>query len=419
MPLENDSDKRWFKFLKRYYPLDAANFSWTAACERAVNTLVSAVLRSNSMVQRFSCRLMILQAPLSLTQETAQVSEVTISAGIARLKCLELHVVDRMDIPEVRAQLSGLCKEVLSQAVNLEGLHIGFRDRVSIPLESVFNNVKLERLKYVGIHMWSLHDEEIIKFLQRHRESVKALRLRNVLLKEGSRWDRILQVIRRDLRGLKWISLRGIGYVGAQRFGAVFDDSDSDSDMHLHDNSDSDEEELEESEPEAHNVNPHAHDTEGMGSNGEGEGEAEPTSTFVSTGDTFEDDENESEASSDTPQTSHNGHAGTEHDEEDIGSESDGDNDGEGSELGQALHDNFISDSTMVYHSTTPESPIIRQQQHQLQHYNCDCSNGNGSSWEDLDDDGIGVRKVQWKRWEKWAVKRCELHDPRGKGDDP
>lgn len=153
MPLESESDQSWRRFLLKKYnhraEAVAAKFSWAAACERAVNTLVEAVLQSNnSKVQRFSCRLMILQTSLSLTES----SQALISNGMARLKCLELHV-DHMDLAEVRAQLSGLCKEVLRLGCNLEGLHIGFRDidHVSIPIESVFNGVKMERLKYVGV----------------------------------------------------------------------------------------------------------------------------------------------------------------------------------------------------------------------------------------------------------------------------
>lgn len=307
------------------------------------------------------------------------------STGIARLKCLELHVVDRMELAEVRAQLSGLCKEVLRQAVNLEGLHIGFRDRVSLPLEAVFNHVKLEKLKYAGIHMWSLHDEEITNFLRRHRNSLKALRLRNVYLKEGSRWDRILRVIRQELKGLKWISLRGIGYLDTFPPGAVFDDSDSDSDMHLNDTSESNEED---------------DGREGLGADDSSAAPLASQSNLegINVNESEDSDPDESDR--------------TESDEtEDIGSESDGENDGEGSELGQALHDNFISDSTMVYHSTIPESPINSQHQYQRLHSDCACFDGNGNAWHDLDDDGIRVGKLQWKRWERWAVKRCELHD--------
>jgi len=233
--------------------------------------------------------------------------------------------------------------------------------------------------------MWSLHDEEVISFLRRHRESIKALRLRNVLLKEGSRLDRILRVIRQELKGLKWISLRGIGYIGAQPLGAVFDDSDSDSDMHLNDNDDSDEEDDEEEEFGADAASA-ATDISQTGPEGMNINEPEGS----------DPDESEGTNSNDS---------------EDIGSESDGDNDGEGSEVGQALHDNFISDSTMVYHSTTPESPVNSQHQYQRPRFDCDCFDGNGNAWNDLDDDGIRVGKLQWKRWEKWAVKRCELHD--------
>jgi hypothetical protein len=40
----------------------------------------------------------------------------------------------------------------------------------------------------------------------------------------------------------------------------------------------------------------------------------------------------------------------------------------------------------------------------------CECA--NGFSWKDLDDNGIGVTKGQWQKWQQWVTKYCPLHDP-------
>jgi hypothetical protein len=198
----------------------------------------------------------------------------------------------------------------------------------------------------------------------------------------------------------------------------VFDDSDSDSDMHLHDDS-LDDEEAQTPEAEANNATSVNSDTASEVTQANEGSDEDPVAISDTASEEIEVSENEEgpNATGTITPVSNTAPEEIDSDDESIGSESDGENDAEGSELGQALHDNFISDSTMVYHSTTPESPTSTQHPHQIPHFNCDCFDGNGNAWDDLSDDGIGVTKLQWKRWEKWAVKRCELHDPRLNGD--
>lgn len=161
-------------------------------------------------------------------------------------------------------------------------------------------------------------------------------------------------------------------------------DSDSGSDMHLDDDDDDHEED----------------DEEEVGGSEDDSSQTAPT---------VADSHENLDSNSDNPEEADSDQS------EDTGSESDSDNDGDVSELGQALHDNFISDSTMVYNSTAPDSPINLQRQYQPSHSSCECLDDNGYAWSSLDNDdnGIRVSKLQWKRWEKWAVKRCELHDER------
>lgn len=115
---------------------------------------------------------------------------------------------------------------------------MGFRRLVSVPLKTVFHDIKLEKLNYLGLHQWEVECEELIDLLLRHR-NIKYLRLRYICLKRGS-WAKVLRVIRLNLN-LSWVSLRGISYpsnseLGGMNFapwphGPLSDDSDEDSDI--------------------------------------------------------------------------------------------------------------------------------------------------------------------------------------------
>ena len=68
-----------------------------------------------------------------------------------------------------------------------------------------------------------------------------------------------------------------------------------------------------------------------------------------------------------------------------------------------------IGDRAMVHHSTASEDlPSTSSSP-------CECSNGyslGDLSLGDSRDNGIGdIQKSQWKRWERWVIKRCPFHD--------
>ena len=100
---------------------------------------------------------------------------------------------------------------------------------------------------------WRLDAEEIIGLARRHREKLRGLRLRDVILKDGSRWKDVLAFLRNDMTRLDWVSLRRIDYeknFDEQRvFGAEVPDdhpigSDSDDESDDWDRPDSDEDEI-------------------------------------------------------------------------------------------------------------------------------------------------------------------------------
>jgi hypothetical protein len=79
-------------------------------------------------------------------------------------------------------------------------------------LEEVFHNVKWDKLLAFGIQGWKLDGQEIMDLAYRHRERLRGLRLREVLLKEGSVWRDVLVFLRTKMSRLDWVSLRRIGY---------------------------------------------------------------------------------------------------------------------------------------------------------------------------------------------------------------
>jgi hypothetical protein len=118
-------------------------------------------------------------------------------------------------------------------------VHIGFpQASVSIALEEIFHNIKMEKLRVFSIGGWRLHAEEIIGLCHCYRVNLRGLRLHGVLMKEGGWWKDVLAVLRREMRSLRWISLSKADYAqsfdeNATRMDVTEDvevDSDDDSD---------------------------------------------------------------------------------------------------------------------------------------------------------------------------------------------
>ncbi|KAL1656916.1 hypothetical protein SLS61_000712 [Didymella pomorum] len=131
-----------------------------------------------------------------------------------RLTCLELHFDDGIDLDQRMRDLSSLSKVVFTAAKNIEAVHIGFPSHrpLTLKLEEIFHNVKWDKLQAFGIQAWRLDAEEIIALARRHKETLRGLRLRDVLLKEGSRWRDVLSFLRENMSRLDWVSLRRIDY---------------------------------------------------------------------------------------------------------------------------------------------------------------------------------------------------------------
>ncbi|OAL05828.1 hypothetical protein IQ06DRAFT_313074 [Phaeosphaeriaceae sp. SRC1lsM3a] len=183
---------------------------WPPACEHSTRTIGAALLESGSPCSRFSSPMLHPQSVLG----AANNPPTTLGLLAERLTCLELHFDDPTDLDIRMRELSTLSKAVFTAAKNIEALHIGFPSYrpLTLRLEEIFHNVTWEKLQAFGIQAWRLDANEIIGLARRHRETLRGLRLRDVLLKDGSRWKDVLAYLRDDMKKLDWVSLRRIDY---------------------------------------------------------------------------------------------------------------------------------------------------------------------------------------------------------------
>lgn len=292
---------------------------------------------------------------------TLRVGPKTTLCSLAnRLTCLELHFDDPIGLDDKMRELSPLFKSVFATAVNMQALHIGFpaRSPLSIPLEEVFHNVQWEKLRAFGVQAWRLDGEEIVKLARRHRRTLRGLRLRDVLLKEGSKWKDVLAMLREEMEMLDWVSLRRAGY--ASHF-----------DQHVA------------GTIELHNEDYH------------GGGEIPPSDS---------DDEWEENAGPD-----HNPHLDQDHDENEESSGSEMENemdDDDGASAGD--DDESVVDSEASDHG--PEANDLELDTPVTAPY-CTCGRlGWSDDPDDLGDNGINVSYSQRKMWEQWVIGKCLEH---------
>lgn len=319
---------------------------WTEACIHGSRTIGAALLASNVPCEKFSSPQLSPQSARFLLQNTPN-SFATLAG---RLTCLTLHFDDGDDLDIKMGELSGLFKSVFAAATEMKTVHVGFPSHrpLNLPLEVVFHNVTWRKLMAFGIQGWKLTEDEIINLALRHREQLRGLRLRDIVLREGSYWKDVLGELRDSMSKLNWVSLRRIGYerdfdnklqeVGAEVPDGLESESDSDSEM----------------------------------SEGEYEAFAGPSnSQHYTTHDDHEDFQDNDTAS-------------------DSAFDSDAEHGG----------DAYNMDFPPLDSPVTPASATW---------CNCNARSWADSS-ESLGDDGISVSNAQRKAWEKWVVRRCPEH---------
>ncbi|KAK0252509.1 hypothetical protein LTR01_005883 [Friedmanniomyces endolithicus] len=350
-----DEDDRAILTYIRQHEDSRQLLEWAPACSRGSRTIGTALLHSDVPWSRFSSPTLSPQSATFLAAYRPQ----SLSTLAARLTCLTLHFDDGNDLDQKMSELSDLFQTVFSTAVNMQAVHVGFPSHrpLTLRLKDVFHNVTWEKLVAFGVQGWKLDAEEIIDLVLRHRERLKGLRLRDVLLKDGSSWKDVLGVLRESMHRLEWVSLRRIGY--ARHFDTVWLAAGA---------------EVPEDPPP-----------------GESESDSEESV-----------EEDEPIAGSSVCHTTTNGTVESDDEYEQSGSEIDSDDERgpESNEMG------FPHLNSLDMSSSAPWC-------------NCNGTSHIGSA-EDLDDDGhtVGddgytIPNLKRKAWEKWVLRRCPKHSDR------
>lgn len=214
LPLQDQQHAELLRYLKRHH--DMAQFvelQWHDACLHSTRTIGEALMSSSSPCTRFSSPRLSPQSAVILGETPPTLKRgVSLDTLAARLTCLELHFDDGVELDGRMRELSPLFHRVFSSAKNLEAVHVGFPSPLTLRLEEIFHNIKWERLRAFGIQGWVLEAQEIIALAARQKDRLLGLRLRDVLLTDGSMWKDVLVYLRNDMPRLEWLSLRNIGY---------------------------------------------------------------------------------------------------------------------------------------------------------------------------------------------------------------
>ena len=229
---------------------------WAPACNHGLQSLGRAIANSQSKCNKISIPAMDQESALLLS--SSPIPRLSMFAHNLTSLILQFATADAEGI----SLLSAPFRRCLTQTMSLEAIHIGFPmvQPLDVRLEEVFHGIRWPRLRALGIQAWRLRPEEIIDIARRHRRTLRGLRLREVLLKEG-RWSEVLQMLRTEMEVLDWVSLRRIDYAGhfdSVQAGQGFEIGDDDDDpdhqafgMMTIDGSSSDEDDNEGSEIEA------------------------------------------------------------------------------------------------------------------------------------------------------------------------
>lgn len=329
---------------------------WAPACSHSTRTLGAALVESQSPCSRFSSPMLSPQSAEILAANVPQ----SFQSLASRLTSLELHFDEGHDLDAKMAELSGLFRQIFTAAQNMQAIHIGFPSYspLSLPLEEIFHDVRWERLAAFGIQAWKLDAREICGLVGRHRDRLRGLRLRDVLLKDGSQWKDVLGFLRAECPRLDWVSLRRIGYARhfEERFalgGAeIFDDPLS---------------------------------------NSESDSEEDDTTNPLTDSDDEDRSLHSTDLDNDDADSSNDGRS------TDAGSTDEDDDEDNDSDHGPHAHAMEFPTAALA---TGP--PLLAPL--------CTCAGGERSfpdDAEDLGDNGSFVTNMQRKTWEKWVVRHC------------
>lgn len=399
--VQDEEDSRLLNYIRYHAEVQhLVELRWAPACSHCTKTIGAAMLAAKSPCTRFSSPMLSPQSAMALAETPPR----SFARLMEKLTCLELHFDDGYELDMKMRQLSGLFKVVFEAARNMQAVHVGFPSHrpLTLRLEELFHGVRWEKLLAFGIQAWKLDADEIIALVGRHRERLKGLRLRDVLLKDESRWKHVLAWLRENMIRLDWVSLRRIGY--AQTFdeqwaaagvevpddppGGISDSDSDDGDADMYDLPEEDDEEGEEMAGPSDIVqagpsNGHNHHTA-------------PANTNANSNINTNHDHNNAY------NHSHIHHSDTSSDFDDFNDDmSDSSDRSLDSENGPEAHN-------IDFPPLSPDTPNSVPW--------CNCTTGRDGrrmypdSAEDLGDNGVFVPNQLRKQWEKWVVRRCPEH---------
>lgn len=114
---------------------------------------------------------------------------------------------------------------LFNAATNLTSLHIGFPSLLPLDLEldTIFHGTSLRNLHTLSLQGWRLSSHEITTLENRHRHTLRELRLCAIYLRPGGRWRDVLSSLREEMDHLERFHLRDIDYEGHFEATAVLD----------------------------------------------------------------------------------------------------------------------------------------------------------------------------------------------------
>ncbi|RPA75207.1 hypothetical protein BJ508DRAFT_380197 [Ascobolus immersus RN42] len=206
--------------------------TWEPACKRALETVFDAIDSAGSAT---SIRTVALPAlhPSSFSRLNPRIKEISVKAVWNHLTYLEIQfdsqsflvsdsVHDLVTPPTSpvtsNAELREFFGLIFRAAQNLEVVYLGFHpsNPVNIPLEDIFHEQKWSKLRAFGIDSWLLSARELVGIVERHKHTLRGLRLGNIRLRKPDLWVRDVVVPLRtclESMGLRWISLDGCQYL--------------------------------------------------------------------------------------------------------------------------------------------------------------------------------------------------------------
>lgn len=208
--LQDEADERLLDYIRDPSLETTISLSWEPACSRAITNLGIALLESKCSSVRFIGPQISPEATLRLQR----VPPATLSAVGARLASVDINFHCITDMTASFTAQSSIFRNFFSAAKNLMTIHLSFPAKLPLDskLEHFFHQIEWKNLRTFAIQGWRLQSDEIIDFSRRHKRQLRELCLRNVYLRDGSRWRDVLTVLHDEMEQLERLDLRGIDY---------------------------------------------------------------------------------------------------------------------------------------------------------------------------------------------------------------